>query len=101
MTVVLVLLSIWVENSGLLKAGPRQAEFEPIQAKTYRFSDVHGVDEAKAVSSLSADIDSRLISVALPGASRSCRVPEGPYGVWYSGWQTTKGRPSDGTPGDR
>ncbi len=48
-TVVLVVLSIWVENSGLLKAGPRQAEFEPIQAKTYKFSDVHGVDEAKAV----------------------------------------------------
>ena len=48
--VILVILSIWVENSGLLKAGPRQAEFEPIQAKTYKFSDVHGVDEAKAVS---------------------------------------------------
>ncbi len=48
--VVLVVLSIWVENSGLLKAGPRQAEFEPIQAKTYKFSDVHGVDEAKGVS---------------------------------------------------
>ena len=46
----LVVLSIWVENSCLLKAGPRQAEFEPIQAKTYKFSDVHGVDEAKAVS---------------------------------------------------
>ncbi|KAI0374854.1 ATP-dependent metallopeptidase Hfl [Pilatotrama ljubarskyi] len=45
---VLVVLSLWVENSGLLKAGPRQAEFEPIQAKTYKFSDVHGVDEAKA-----------------------------------------------------
>ncbi|KAH9901349.1 ATP-dependent metallopeptidase Hfl [Cubamyces lactineus] len=45
---MLVVLSLWVENSGLLKAGPRQAEFEPIQAKTYKFSDVHGVDEAKA-----------------------------------------------------
>lgn len=52
-SVVLVVLSIWVENSGLLKAGPRQAEFEPIQAKTYKFSDVHGVDEAKGVSWLS------------------------------------------------
>ncbi|CDO68314.1 hypothetical protein BN946_scf184799.g41 [Trametes cinnabarina] len=45
---LLVVLSLWVENSGLLKAGPRQAEFEPIQTKTYKFSDVHGVDEAKA-----------------------------------------------------
>lgn len=51
-----MVLSIWVENSGLLKAGPRQAEFEPIQAKTYKFSDVHGVDEAKAVSRLSLRI---------------------------------------------
>ncbi|KAH9946143.1 ATP-dependent metallopeptidase Hfl [Epithele typhae] len=42
------MLSVWIENTGLLKAGPRQAEFEPIQAKTYKFSDVHGVDEAKA-----------------------------------------------------
>ena len=58
--VVLVVLSIWVENSGLLKAGPRQAEFEPIQAKTYKFSDVHGVDEAKAVSRLTSDFPSRL-----------------------------------------
>ncbi|KZT26425.1 ATP-dependent metallopeptidase Hfl [Neolentinus lepideus HHB14362 ss-1] len=43
----LVLLSILLENSGLLKAGPRQAEFQPQQGKTYKFSDVHGVDEAK------------------------------------------------------
>lgn len=43
----LVILSILLENSGLLKAGPRQAEFQPQQGKTYKFSDVHGVDEAK------------------------------------------------------
>ncbi|TFK54886.1 ATP-dependent metallopeptidase Hfl [Heliocybe sulcata] len=43
----LVVLSILLENSGLLKAGPRQAEFQPQQGKTYKFSDVHGVDEAK------------------------------------------------------
>ncbi|KAI0082664.1 ATP-dependent metallopeptidase Hfl [Panus rudis PR-1116 ss-1] len=44
---VLVLLAVLLENSGLMKAGPRQAEFEPSEGKTYRFSDVHGVDEAK------------------------------------------------------
>lgn len=30
-----------------MKAGPRQAEYEPIQGKVVKFSDVHGVDEAK------------------------------------------------------
>ena len=49
--VILVVLAVLLENSGLMKAGPRQAEFEPVQDKTYRFSDVHGVDEAKNVIS--------------------------------------------------
>ncbi|KAH9951246.1 ATP-dependent metallopeptidase Hfl [Amylocystis lapponica] len=44
---ILVMLAVLLENSGLMKAGPRQAEFEPVQGKTYKFSDVHGVDEAK------------------------------------------------------
>lgn len=47
---MLVIFSVLLENSGLLKAGPRQAEFEPTLGKTYKFSDVHGVDEAKDVS---------------------------------------------------
>lgn len=46
---MLVVFSVLLENSGLLKAGPRQAEFEPAAGKTYKFSDVHGVDEAKDV----------------------------------------------------
>ncbi|TFY79058.1 hypothetical protein EWM64_g4956 [Hericium alpestre] len=45
---MLTILSVLVENSGLVKAGPRQAEFEPHDnAKPVKFSDVHGVDEAK------------------------------------------------------
>ncbi|KAL4251753.1 AAA ATPase family protein [Abortiporus biennis] len=44
---MLVVLAVLLENSGLIKAGPRQSEFEPVQGKTYKFSDVHGVDEAK------------------------------------------------------
>ncbi|TFY64871.1 hypothetical protein EVJ58_g2334 [Rhodofomes roseus] len=43
----LVLMAVLLENSGLMKAGPRTTEFEPQQGKTYKFSDVHGVDEAK------------------------------------------------------
>ena len=46
--VVLTILSVLVENSGLVKAAPRQSEFEPHESsKPVRFSDVHGVDEAK------------------------------------------------------
>jgi ATP-dependent Zn protease len=46
--VVLTILSVLVENSGLVKAAPRQSEFEPHESsKPVLFSDVHGVDEAK------------------------------------------------------
>jgi ATP-dependent metalloprotease len=46
--VLLVVLAVMLENSGLLKAGgSRTAEFEPTVGKTVKFSDVHGVDEAK------------------------------------------------------
>ncbi|KAL0946900.1 hypothetical protein HGRIS_013063 [Hohenbuehelia grisea] len=44
---ILIILSVLLENSGLMKAGPRQAEFMPTEGKTVKFSDVHGVDEAK------------------------------------------------------
>ncbi|KAF8478682.1 ATP-dependent peptidase [Russula ochroleuca] len=45
---ILTILSVLVENSGLVKAAPRQSEFEPHESsKPVRFSDVHGVDEAK------------------------------------------------------
>ncbi|KAJ3561306.1 hypothetical protein NP233_g10271 [Leucocoprinus birnbaumii] len=43
----LVILSVFFENTGFMKAGPRQSEFEPAEGKTVKFSDVHGVDEAK------------------------------------------------------
>jgi ATP-dependent metalloprotease len=48
-SVILVVLAVLLENSGLMKAGPRQAQFEPVQGKIVKFSDVHGVDEAKNV----------------------------------------------------
>jgi hypothetical protein len=47
--VFLVLLSVLFENTGFMKNGPRQSQFEPSDGKVVKFSDVHGVDEAKEV----------------------------------------------------
>ena len=47
--VVVTLLSVMLDNTGFIKAGPKQSEFEPQPGKTVNFSDVHGVDEAKEV----------------------------------------------------
>ncbi|KDQ33288.1 hypothetical protein PLEOSDRAFT_48395 [Pleurotus ostreatus PC15] len=47
---ILIIFAVLLENSGLMKAGPRQAEFVPSEGKTVTFSDVHGVDEVKDVS---------------------------------------------------
>ncbi|KAF9464699.1 ATP-dependent peptidase [Collybia nuda] len=43
----LVILSVFFENTGFMKAGPRQSQFEPAEGKAVKFTDVHGVDEAK------------------------------------------------------
>jgi ATP-dependent Zn protease len=50
--VSITILAVLLENSGLMKAGPRTSEFEPQEGKTVKFSDVHGVDEAKEVCSV-------------------------------------------------
>jgi len=47
--IVLTILSMVMENTGLLKAGPGPTEFEPEEGKVVKFSDVHGVEEAKNV----------------------------------------------------
>ena len=39
-----------LDNTGFIKAGPKQSEFEAQPGKTVKFSDVQGVDEAKEVS---------------------------------------------------
>ncbi|KAL1915014.1 uncharacterized protein VTP21DRAFT_7719 [Calcarisporiella thermophila] len=44
---ILTFLSIALENSGLLKASGTQTEYEPSSQQAVKFSDVHGVDEAK------------------------------------------------------
>lgn len=48
-SVVVTLLSVMLDNTGFIKAGPKQSEFEPQPGKTVKFSDVQGVDEAKEV----------------------------------------------------
>ncbi|WVN89778.1 uncharacterized protein L203_105008 [Cryptococcus depauperatus CBS 7841] len=45
--IILTVLSMVMENTGLLKAGPGPVEFEPEEGKVVKFSDVHGVEEAK------------------------------------------------------
>jgi ATP-dependent metalloprotease len=46
--VIFTIISMVMENTGLLKAGPGPAEFEPEEGKAVKFADVHGVEEAKA-----------------------------------------------------
>ncbi|ESK96960.1 intermembrane space aaa protease iap-1 [Moniliophthora roreri MCA 2997] len=43
----LIILSVFFENTGFMKNGPRQSQFEPSEGKVVKFSDVHGVDEVK------------------------------------------------------
>lgn len=45
--IILTIMSMVMENTGLMKAGAGPAEFEPEEGKTVKFSDVHGVAEAK------------------------------------------------------
>lgn len=47
--VIMVIMAVILENSGLLKAGPKTTEYQPLEGKTVKFSDVHGVDEVKEV----------------------------------------------------
>ncbi|ORX62136.1 ATP-dependent metallopeptidase Hfl [Hesseltinella vesiculosa] len=44
---ILTILSLALENSGLLKTTTSQMEYEPISQQTVKFEDVQGVDEAK------------------------------------------------------
>ncbi|KAG8739749.1 hypothetical protein FRC12_016218 [Ceratobasidium sp. 428] len=45
--IALTVLAFLLENSGLLKAGRQSMKFEPQTGSGVKFSDVHGVDEAK------------------------------------------------------
>ncbi|CAE6509427.1 unnamed protein product [Rhizoctonia solani] len=45
--IALTVLAFLLENSGLLKAGRQSMKYEPQTGSGVKFSDVHGVDEAK------------------------------------------------------
>jgi ATP-dependent metalloprotease len=45
--ITITILGLVLENSGLLKTNTQVTEFEQDQAQPVKFSDVHGVDEAK------------------------------------------------------
>ena len=47
--IILTVMSMVMQSTGLLKAGRGPAEFEPEEGKVVKFSDVHGVEEAKNV----------------------------------------------------
>jgi len=58
---VVTLLSVMLDNTGFIKAGPKQSEFEPQPGKTVKFSDVQGVDEAKEVGACCGWVSYELI----------------------------------------
>ncbi|KAF8212239.1 ATP-dependent peptidase [Mycena galopus ATCC 62051] len=93
----LVILSVFFENTGLMKAGPAKAQFEPTEGKTVTFSDVHGVDEAKeelqdvveflkdptAFASLGGKLTKGLLLTGEPGTGKTmlARAVAGEAGV--------------------
>ncbi len=91
---ILTFLSLALENSGLLKAGAQPVEFEPEDAKRVKFSDVHGVDEAKAVSlpwpvHNPVNLTRRRPAAGIGG---DCRVPQESGKILDPRWQAAKGR---------
>ncbi|WVQ86267.1 hypothetical protein IAT38_008435 [Cryptococcus sp. DSM 104549] len=46
--ITFTLMSMLLENTGMLKTSAAPMEFEPEEGKVVKFSDVHGVEEAKA-----------------------------------------------------
>lgn len=67
-----------------MKTGPVQAEFEPTESNSVKFSDVQGVDEAKEVLLLFESLNDAEIGIS--GTARHCIILEGPR-IFYSSWR--------------
>lgn len=95
--IILTVMSMVIENTGLLKAGPGPVEFEPEEGKIVKFSDVHGVGEAKAVIHhlpwLAYAI--WLTFAGFLGIGGNCGVSQKPGEVLGSWGQTSKRSTSD------
>lgn len=98
--VLLVVFSVLLENSGLLKAGPKQSEYEPLQGNTVKFDAVHGCDEVKDVS-YSAGKHISLFDNGTAGTTRRCRLLEGSHEIRHSWRQAAQRCTADRTPRHR
>ena len=82
----MVVFTVLLENSGLVKTGAIQGEFIPVETSNYKFSDVHGVDEAKEVGDIVGYNARNIIINTWIGIARCYRILEGPGIVCNSWW---------------
>jgi len=84
--IILTIMSMVMENTGLMKAGPGPAEFEPEEGKVVKFSDVHGVEEAKGVSNRTRKTCGMLMDRNSKRSSCSSRTPRSSL-LWVVNYQ--------------
>lgn len=94
----LTVLSMVLESTGITRAAApsRNMEFDPgANQKIYKFTDVHGVDEAKEVSIISLVVAERILMVTVQptiGFDGDCSVLEGSYELFHAWRSTSQGR---------
>ena len=66
-----------------MKTSGLQSEFEPTEGNAVKFSDVHGVDEAKEVLFLVEFLN--YVEIGISGTARRCSILEGPH-IFYNSW---------------
>jgi hypothetical protein len=91
-----------LESTGISRAAsaPRNMEFEPTaNQKVYKFTDVHGVDEAKEVRGPRfCFIPTPVCYFVLVGSYGNSAILEGSGELLHTWWEVAEGRPSDGAP---